>query len=195
MKNQNHSYLFLVWPKYLAQWYAHEMYRLSVLDEKVQPPFMYNCDVEVSDLEPVKTLRGSAERNILELCLTKQPESIPAKNPSDATICIEIPYFANRPPEVYSYLRPSGRDLLETTVRNHFRLALTKWMNKMLFQYRVIKAGGSATQEKVIEAFMEANGIEYTETNLLAIKQLWRRLANNEYNARLRRKNYENTGS
>ena len=65
----------------------------------------------------------------------------------------------------------------------------------MLFQYRVIKAGGSATQEKVIEAFMEANGIEYTETNLLAIKQLWRRLANNEYNARLRRKKHENTGS
>ena len=164
------------------------MNRLEHLEDDVLPPFVYDCDADIRDLEPVVTLRGSAERNILEMCLTKQPNAVPDPYPSDATICIEIPYFLNRPPEVFCYLSPSARELLETTVRNHFRLSLTKWMNKMLFQYRVIKTGGSATQEKVIEAFMENNGIEYTETNLLAIKQLWRRLANNEYNAQLRKK-------
>lgn len=193
MKNQNRCYIYLVWPKYLAQWYAHEMYRISKLEDSVQPPYMYDCDVEVSELEPVVTLRGSAERNILEMCLTKQPDAIPEPYPAGATICIEIPYFANRPPEVFNYLRPSGRELLETTVRNHFRLALTKWMNKMLFQYRVVKSGGSATQEKVIEAFMEAHGIEYTETNLLAIKQIWQRLYWKEYKSN--KKKNENTGS
>ena len=164
------------------------MYRLQHSEDDILPPFVYNCDAEVSELEPVATLRGSAERNVLLLCLTKQPNAVPEHIPDDATLCMEIPYFAGRPPEVYNYLLPKGKVLLEKTVRSYFLLALTKWMNKMLFEYRVIKAGGSATQEKVIEAFMEANGIEYTETNLLAIKQIWQRLYWKEYKSNKKKK-------
>lgn len=176
MKDQNRFYLYLPWPKYLAQWYAHEMYRLSKFEEDVQPPYMYNCNVEVRDLEPVETRRGSAERNILEMCLTKQPEAVPELPDKDATICIEIPNFLGRPASIYNYLRPASRELLETTVRNHFKLELTKYLNKMLFTTRIIQHGSSATQNAVLETFMENNGIENTDTNLEAIKQIWKRL-------------------
>ncbi len=176
MKDQNRFYLYLAWPKYLAQWYAHEMYRLSKFEEEVQPPFMYNCDVEVMELEPVKTRRGSAERNILEMCLTKQPEAIPERPNKNATICIEIPNFLGRPASTYNYLRPASQALLETTVRNHFKLELTKYLNKTLFTTRIIQHGSSATQNAVLETFMENNGIENTDTNMEAIKQIWKRL-------------------
>ena len=176
VKRSDRFYLYLPWPKYLAQWYAHEMYRLSKFEEDVQPAYMYNCDVEVSELEPVKTRRGSAERNVLEMCLTKQPDAIPEPVNQAATICIEIPNFLGKPASTYNYLRPASRELLEQTVRNHFRLELTKYMNKMLFEYRIVRKGAAATQDKVIETFMENNGIEYNETNLETIKQVWKRL-------------------
>lgn len=181
MKESNRYYLYLSFPKYLAQWYAHEMHRLAHIDEDVEPPFMYRCDVEVEDLEPVKTLRGSAERNILEMCLTKQPDSVPERKPKDATICIEIPAFLGKPASIYNYLRPVSRELLEATVRNHFRMDLTKYINKTMFTYRIVKQGGSATLEKVIETFMENNGIEYTESNVEAIKKIWQRLYWQQY--------------
>lgn len=194
MKKQNRFYLYLTWPKYLAQWYAHEMYRLRHIEDETLPSYIYNCDVEVPELEPVQTLRGSAERNILELCITKQPDALPAAPSQDATICIEIPYFLNRPPETYNYLRPQSQSLLEATVRNHFRLELTKFINKMLFTSRVIQQGGSSTFTQVIEAFMDLNGIENTETNALAIKQTWQRLYWKEYKSHKKGK-HENTGS
>jgi hypothetical protein len=176
MKQSNRFYLYLPWPKYLAQWYAHEMYRLSMFEEEVLPPYMYDCDVEVLELDPVKTRRGSAERNILETCLSKQPNEVPEPINPYATICIEIPNFLGKPAHTYNYLSASSRQLLEHTVRSHFRLELTKYMNKMLFEYRVVRKGASATLEKVLETFMENNGIEYNETNLEAIKQIWKRL-------------------
>lgn len=171
MKRSDRFYLYLPWPKYLAQWYAHEMYRLDHLNEEVLPTFVYDCDAEIRELEPVQTRRGSAERNILEMCLVKQPEAVPELPDRGATICIEIPSFLNKPACTYNYLNKPARELLEQTVRNHFRLELTKYMNKV-----VSSKGNPVTLDKRIEAFMATNGIEYNETNLVAVKQLWRRL-------------------
>lgn len=190
MKNQDRFYLYLPWPKYLAQWYAHEMYRLQHLDDEVLPPFQYDCDVEVRELEPVRTQRGSAERNILEMSLTKQPDAIPEPINKDATICIEIPSFLNKPPEIYNYLKPAARQLLETSVRNRLRMELIKYMNKTLFGFMVSRSGGLVQREQVLVTFMENNGIEYTEANLFALRKVWNRLYNHIY----WKKKHENTG-
>ena len=191
MKDPNRFYLYLAWPKYLAQWYAHEMYRLQHIEDDYEEPYQYNCDVEVRELEPVKTMRGSAERGIIEMSLAKQPTAIPEPPDRNATICIEIPSFLGKPAEVYNYLKPSARQLLETSVRNRLRMELIKYMNKTLFGFMVSRKGGLVQREQVLMTFMEDNGIEDTEANLFALKKVWNRLYNKIY---YKRKN-ENTGS
>lgn len=74
-KRQDRYYLYLRWPRYLAQWFAHEMYRLKNFESETLPPFRYDCDVESKDLDVVETRRGSIERIIIEQCLAKQPEA------------------------------------------------------------------------------------------------------------------------
>lgn len=179
MKNRRNSYyLYLNWPVYLAQWFAHEMHRLQHLDDEFIEPYFYDCDREARQLEPVHTRRGSAERNILEMCIDKQPDRVPALPPRDATICLVIPCFLNRPPQTYNYLAPASQRLLKLTVQKHFKLELTKYINKILFasnyQYK-------PTKNQLIEAFMQKNGIEYSETNIETIKKIWMRLYNTEY--------------
>lgn len=176
MKKSDRYYLYLTWPRYLAQWYAYKMYSLARFEQDVLPEYVYNCDVDARDLEPVQTRRGSAERNILEVCLSKQPDKIPDKIDRDATICIEIPNFVSKPAYTYNYLSSASRHLLETTVRNHFRMSLIKYMNKVCVPAKLAGAGQSATYEMMIQTFMDNNGIEYTEQNLLAIKKIWQRL-------------------
>lgn len=190
-KRQDKFYLYLVWPKYLAQWFAHEMYRLERFQEEVEPPYMYNCNVEVEKLEPVLTRRGSAERNILEMCLQKQPDVVPELAPRDATICIEIPCFVNKPPMYYNYLGPSGRELLLETVRNRFRVELIRYMNKVMFE-KYHTDGKKVSNEQKVATFLDINGIEYNDTNVESVKMLWRRLWKYQYQKNNRN---ENTGN
>jgi len=161
--------IYLKWPRYLAQWYAHEMYRLSRWEDDVLPEYHYNCDVsDVRQLEPINTRRGSIERNVLEMCLTKQPVDYVERIDRESTICIVLPNFIQKPPCVYNHLKPASKSLLEQTVRNHFRMELYKYMMK-LRDY-------STPLDTLLVSFMENNGIENTETNLFAIKQIWNRL-------------------
>lgn len=185
-------YLYLTWPRYLAQWYAHEMYRLGHYDDEHLPEYRYDCDQEPRMLEPVKTRRGSMERNILEMFLAKQPDAVPEKPDPNATIAIQIPGFLNKPPQTYNYLPPKARHLLEQSVRCHFRAELTKYFNKLGWGINVQGRGGFDNQTMLIEAFMEANGIENTETNMIAIKQTWRRLS---WNIDKKKSKNENTGN
>ena len=177
-KRQDRYYLYLRWPRYLAQWFAHEMYRLKNFESETLPPFRYDCDVEPMELDVVETRRGSIERIIIEQCLAKQPEAIPASVPKDATICILIPEFLGKPTQYYNYLSPTSESLLEDTVRNHFRMELVKYMNKVLFSYQSRKGGYAPNKEKFIEAFMEANGIDYEHLHTISV--LWRRLYKQE---------------
>lgn len=178
-KRQDKYYLYLRWPRYLAQWYAHEMFRLKNIENEVLPPFRYDCDVEPGDLEVVETRRGSIERVILEQCLAKQPDPVPKPIPKDATICILIPEFLGKPTQYFNYLSTSSERLFETTVRNHFRMELVKYMNKVIFNYRAEKGGYAPNREKLLEAFMANNGIDYE--HLHSISELWRRLYKQEH--------------
>ncbi len=177
-KRQDRYYLYLRWPRYLAQWFAHEMYRLQHFENKTLPPFRYNCDVEPRNLEVVETRRGSMERVIIEQNLSKQPDPIPAPIPKDATICILIPEFLGKPTAYYNYLSPSSESLLEVTVRNHFRMELVKYMNKVIFNCRAEKGGYAPNKEIFIKSFMENNGIDYEHMH--TISELWRRMYKQE---------------
>jgi hypothetical protein len=176
MKRNDRFYLYLVWPKYLAQWYAHEMYRVSMFEQEIEPLFQYDCRVAVEDLEPVITQRGSAERCIIEYYLSKQPEAIPEKAPKDATICIEIPSFLGKPTAYYNYLPNAGKALLLNTARVHFRKNLIKYMNKVWFADKIMRSGYSDTRTRLIEGFMQANGIEYDDVNYESVAKVWSRI-------------------
>ena len=176
MKRIDRFYLYLTWPKYLAQWYAHEMFRVGNFEKETEPPFQYDCRVAVEDLEPVQTQRGSAERCIIEYYLSKQPDVIPEKAPKDATICIEIPSFLGKPTAYYNYLPDAGKSLLLNTARVHFRKNLVKYMNKVWFADKVIRSGYMVTREKLIEGFMLANGIEYDDVNYESVAKVWSRI-------------------
>lgn len=176
MKNRRNSYyLYLNWPVYLAQWYAHEMYRLKHSEDEHIPPYIYDCSAPVTELDPVDTRRGSAERNILEMCLSKQPDNIRVLPSKEATICLVIPNFVHKPAATYNYLSPKSKSLLEQTARNHFKMELTKYINKIFFASKQ-KGSYKPSRELTVQAFMENNGIECTETNIEAIKKIWSRL-------------------
>ena len=175
MEKKNEYHIYLAWPKYLAQWYAHEMHRLSHYEQETEPGYRYDCDVAVSDLEPVETRRGSLQRAILEMCLQKPRSASDCLPDKDATICIVLPHFLNKPPETYNSLRKEGKSLLLESVRNHFKIELGRFMGKMTGDI-ITRSKSSVMFESMMEAFMAQNGIEATETNMFAVKQAWYRI-------------------
>lgn len=50
-------HIYLKWPCYLAQWYAHEMHRIKHFNSECEPEYHYDCHVPVLELE--HTLPGS----------------------------------------------------------------------------------------------------------------------------------------
>ena len=155
------------------------MYRLQHFEDEHLEPYSYNCDVPVMDLQPVETRRGSLERNVLEMFLSKRPTDYIERPDPNATICIVIPSFVTKPPQTYNYLRPSAAALLQQSVHNHFRVELSKYLSKFI-GVTVDRQGVKVTTESIIRTFMENNGIEDTETNMFAIRQVWQRLSNNK---------------
>lgn len=182
---QNEYHIYLTWPRYLAQWYAHEMHRLEYKDESYEPDYRYNCDVPVLDLQPVKTRRGSLQRSILEANLCKPPEDFDERPPQDATICLVLPHTISKPPQYYHCLKQQGQALLEDSVRMLFRIRLGKYMSKMIGDIITTKQPSNKLND-IICGFMDLNGIEDTETNMIAIKQIWNRIINVENTKRWR---------
>lgn len=131
---------------YLAQWFIHEQGGSS----------------------PVLLKRGSIESKILEVYLCKRPHDLPPDCGGQHTVAITIPCFRNRPPEVYNHLPLFARKALANVIRERFDIAL--WRDLHVF--------GKIThrQDELIYAWMEANGIEMTETNWNAIAKRYQRL-------------------
>jgi len=175
MEKKNEYHIYLAWPRYLAQWYAHEMHRMAHSDCETEPAYRYDCDVAATDLEAVHTRRGSLQRAILEMCLQKPETAADSLPEKDATICIALPHFLNKPPETYNCLRKVGKRLLLESVRNHFKIELGRFMGKMTGDI-ITRSKSSVMFESMTEAFMAQNGIEATETNCLAVKKTWYRI-------------------
>ncbi len=170
MLDPNRQYLFLRWPQYLAQWYAYEQHAIRYASREYKPEYVYRTDVPAYELEPVETLRGSVERNILHLNLTKQPNDTPDIPSDDTTICIQLPVFADKRPDYYNYLPAPAVALLEETVRNRVKLDAFRYIQK------IYDGSGHALKlDDVIVAYMERHGIENNETNLATIRQIYYR--------------------
>ena len=169
MITNNTISICLTWPQYLAQWYAHDMYRAEHAEDESLPPYVYRCDVPAGMLEIVETRRGSIERNILEMTLSKPEKDYTEPVPDNATIRIALPCFAAKPPTVYNCLKPASQILLEQAVRNRFRIELNKYLTKVYLANRT-------TIDAAITAFMQNNGIEVSDRNYNAIKKIWCRL-------------------
>lgn len=155
MLNPNRQYLFLSWSPYLAQWYAHEQYRIKHADSSTLTQYIYQTDKPAYELEPVETLRGSVERDIIEQNLSKHPEGVPVRPSDGTTICILIPFFQYRDPRVYNYMSPSALKVLESYIRGRLRKDLYTYMMKTYDS-----TNSCMRVDDCILAFMEKNGIE-----------------------------------
>ena len=161
-------HIYLQWPEYLAQWFAHEMYALHHSEEECNGYF-YDTHVEPLLLEPVETIRGSLERAVLLECLSKPPRDYVPRVPSDATIKIMLPVFKAKDPRTYFYLNEAGQRLLEDVVRKRMRRELWQVLQN------IVPGRNGSLLHLAIEAWMTNNGIEMTDTNYEAVKQQYRR--------------------
>lgn len=140
--------IYLNLPKYLAQWLVSEHYS----KEKGAVVFP----------------RGSNERNILELFLTKLPKGAVPDTPKEGSVPVEIPAFAYKPPATYHYLPARGRDALVSAIKIRFK----KMMWEELHQIRPAEVKIT----DLVYAFLEKHGIEPDEKNWETVRQMYFRM-------------------
>lgn len=154
-------HLYLTLPPYLAQWYAHECRRhLRAADDTCTVP-IYNFK------DAVAPIRGTVESGILELFLTKEPDGPKQDFKTGSNLVIAIPSFRNRDPRVYSYLRPSARELLYEAMRTRFQVSLWRGIHSIDTEF--------TRKDMAIMAWMEHNGIEVTDTNYNSVLKVYDR--------------------
>lgn len=154
----------LALPPYLAQWYANECTRIHYRDQSTCPHEIYRYPT------PVVPVRNSAESDVLETWLDKQPKNaVPTLAPDDATIAIQIPSFPNKPVDYYNYLSDAATKLLIDTIRTRFQLAVFNDIHKARSK------NPAARIDLLINAWMEKHCIEYNDTNWNAIAKIYQR--------------------
>ena len=138
--------IYLSLDPYLAQWFVHD---------------------QGGDI-PVKLRRGSIESAFLEQALTTPPRDYQPKLQQPGEIAIILPSFKHVDTRSRFFLPPAAREALTAIIRQRFDVEmwreLHKWSN--LFLRR---------QDHLIYSFMEAHGIEMTETNWNAIAKRYQR--------------------
>ena len=137
--------IYLKFEPYLAPWFTHEMGGTS----------------------PVEIPRGSAESDILQLFLTKQPEDVPDECREDANLIIAIPYFKRKDPRIYNYLPPKAVECLHKCIKNRFDVQLWNDLHQVHPKSKMLK--------ELIEAWMECHGIEFDDTNWCTISKRYQR--------------------
>lgn len=182
-QDPNKSYLYLRWPVYLAQFYAFECYKAHA--EDFDSAYKYDTTRSVFELDPVVSIKGSAERDMLRHNLTTQPKNHVELPSDEATLCLQVPSFPNMPPAYYNYLSPQSDDLLRELIRSRVRLDLFRYVTKF-WQGR----NSPVTLDSLIYAWMENHGIDNRPDSFEAVKQLYIR-QRNKYHIFIKRKNHE----
>lgn len=132
------------------------------LDPCIEQWFVHDC----GGSRPVSLPRGGIESKVLESMLTRRPEGALPESPA-GKLGIIIPSFRYRPPEVYNHLSARCESALVQVIRNRFDVAL--WRDLHGFG----KIG--RRQDELIYGWMEANGIEVSETNWNSIAKRYQR--------------------
>ena len=119
---------------------------------------------------PIEFPRNSAENDILEIYLTKPPIFASNNSPGENRVPILVPWFKTKNIRFNTFLSSASRRLLAQCIRKRFVIEL--WND--LHRFGNI---GKKNQD-VIWAWMEAHGIESTDTNWNTIAKIYMRKRN-----------------
>ena len=111
--------------------------------------------------------KNSTENDILELGLMRPPYFASANEPGKDKVPIGVPWFKSKNVRFNNYLSARSRRALAQCIRTRFVVAL--W--KDLYKFGYI---GKRKQD-LIWAWMDAHGIEMTETNWNTIAKIYKR--------------------
>ncbi|MCH5347507.1 MAG: hypothetical protein J1E63_10365 [Muribaculaceae bacterium] len=128
---------------------------------------------------PVSFPKNSIENIHLANGLIKRPGNVGAEVITPDLLEIAIPEFKAKDPATYNYLPKPARFELIRTIRRNFRLDL--WSNLHRFGWI------GRRRDKLIEAYMIANGIEVDDTNTNTILKIYQRA----YKTFLENKNFQ----
>ena len=117
--------------------------------------------------EPVEFPKNSTENDVLELGLIQKPLLAFVPGPGENRVAIALPFFKNKDVRKCHYLPASGRRSLARCIRSRFVIAL--WND--LYKFGNI---GKRKQD-LIWTWMEAHGIEPTDTNWNTIAKIYMR--------------------
>ncbi|MCR5314372.1 MAG: hypothetical protein K6E52_00550 [Bacteroidaceae bacterium] len=140
--------VFLTLEPYLAQWLIHES----------------------GGSNPIPIRRGSAEADLLEHFLQRQPNDPDYHRqirPLPGQVEIALPFFKGKDTRVYNYLPPRGEVCLHQCIRNRFRVMLWK-------ELHTVKNVIRRTDVTICE-WMERHGIEVDDRNWNTIAKILQR--------------------
>ncbi|MDE6717871.1 MAG: hypothetical protein K2J70_06735 [Muribaculaceae bacterium] len=132
---------------YLAQWFRHD-----------------------SGTEEIIELRKNSPESALLRVLLANKNSIPyiPPIPKGDELKIRIPHFKGMPPEYFNRISPRGEKAFIDLIRQRFDLRLFSDLSPILH--------AAHRRDELIYAWMEANGIEDSETNWCAVDKRLRRM-------------------
>ena len=142
---------------FLAQWFIHDS----------------------GGTQPVVLRKNSVERRILATYLLKLPPGARPNIKENSNVEIVLPEYKAKPPKNYNYLSRQGLDILKRTIRDRFIIEL--WTD--LHRHGYI----GRRRDELIYAWMDAHGIELTETNWNTIAKIYIR----QYKNYLQREQYK----
>lgn len=116
---------------------------------------------------PVVFKKHSVENDILHCNLKERPLFGRKDKPGEGRLPIALPYFKDRDPRKYCFLSKPARLALAECIRSRFVLELWKDLHKF--------GNIGKRKQDLIWAWMDAHGIEMTETNWNTIAKIYKR--------------------
>ena len=150
-------FIYLNLEPYLAQWFIHD------------------C----GGTQPIVLRKNSVERRILATYLLKLPPGARPNLKENSNVEIVLPEYKAKPPKSYNYLPRRAKEELKRCIRNRFVIQL--WNDLHYHGYI------GRRRDNLIYAWMEAHGIELTETNWNTIAKIYIR----QYKNYLQREQYK----
>lgn len=138
--------IYLKVPTYLDQWLRHDYWN-PVTDR-------------------VEFERGSNLHSILSTFLRKEPTGYERGDVSDL-LPVEVPTFKGMNPDQHNYLSHEGKKALISAIKRNFKTLIDRELSVFYF--------ADVTIIDIIYAFMEKHGIDKTEKNHEAIRQMYKR--------------------